>query len=130
MNLALNASQPDPAAAARPAGLPLDPALAVVRQHFVNALPDRILRFEALKQMVTGQQHTPLQVLSAIADLAHKIAGVAETLGFAQVGQMAIELDRKITTGIKAQMPPGELWAAVSLLLERLLDEMEARIDP
>lgn len=110
-------------------GRPIDPALMIVRDRFVDSLAERILRFENLKIAIETGAHDPRAVLKAIADLAHKIAGVAGTLGFEDIGQLCMTLDRRIQNGTAAQTPCSRLWAEISEPLENLLDAMEAKLD-
>ncbi len=121
----MNIPQRPPPVASRP----LDPALVAVRNRFVDTLGDRILRLENLKHLIETGGHDPRAVLKAIGDTAHKIAGVAETLGFAEIGQLCVVVDRRILSGTAEQTPCRRLWAEVAGPLEALLDAMEAQLD-
>ena len=106
-----------------------DAALVAVRNRFVDTIPARLVRFETFKQMLQSGEQDPVQVLAAIADLAHKITGVAETLGFSEIGRLANAVDRRISKGSNTPATCARLWQEVAAPLEQLLDEMESHLD-
>ncbi len=106
----------------------LDAALAPIRRSFLNTIIQRVLRFEAMKQnLEAGIEMT--ESLNAVANLAHKMAGVAATLGFGEIGTLAQDVDRTVTSGILSDKGPAATWLAVEDKLEALLDAMEAQLD-
>lgn len=103
-------------------------SLRPVQAKFCALIVQRILTFEALrKDLETGQN--PQQALLDMAALAHKIAGVAETLGFSKAGRSAAEVERRITKGMAVKMQNPAIWGAVQPVLDSLLDELEALLD-
>ncbi|MEO8242461.1 MAG: Hpt domain-containing protein [bacterium] len=106
----------------------LDASLLPIRQAFLSTLIQRVIRFEALKQDLEAGQDMAT-ALSGVANLAHKMAGVAETLGFGEIGIFAAEVDRAITGGRIAGQGDTDIWHGIEDTLEQLLDAMEAQLD-
>lgn len=63
-------------------------SLHLIRQRFVEGLPQRV---ETLDMLVTRIElgHMADEALSEVAQEMHRIAGVAKTLGFPELGQLA-----------------------------------------
>jgi len=104
-----------------------DPTFAPVREKFRAGFENHILAFEALKTEIEGQQ--PERGLAQIAARAHKIAGVAGTLGFARIGAIASSLDQTINAGTAAGHAPSKVFDQIAPRLEDLLDRLEAELD-
>lgn len=110
------------------AATPVIPALIPVRDRFLALILPRMLEFETLGRDIRSGQR-PAQAIVEIGNLAHKIAGVAETLGFAVVGQCASAVDRRITIAKQAQHPVDAVWRDVEPMLESLQDALEALLE-
>jgi len=104
-----------------------DPGLEPVRNKFRAGFEDQILVFEALKTEINGQQSK--RALAHISARVHNIAGVAETLGFGEIGSIAISLERAITIETKAALAPKQVFMRIAPQLEELLDGLEAELD-
>lgn len=102
--------------------------LGPARDRFRTLIVARILAFEAFRKP-DASGLSVRQALTGISDLAHKIAGVGATLGFAKLGADASALERAITGAQRDNAPPARTFAAIEPLLEKLLDEMEGQID-
>lgn len=102
----------------------LEPA----RQMFRDLVIERVMAFEALRKLAAESDH-PQREMAKIADIAHKISGVAATLGFFKVGELASVLDRSIPANPTKPADPGYFRRKVEPLLEALLVEMEALLD-
>lgn len=104
-----------------PAGLP--EILQAAHQVFINLTTDRIFRIEVLTQAVhKGDDAAP--ALTEIAQIAHKIAGVAGTLGYPEIGDSA----RAVEVKLKADVASGEPlrnWESIAPEIETLLDALE-----
>ena len=104
-----------------PAGVP--EVLQAAHQVFVNLTTDRILRIEALTQAVRkGQEIVP--ALTEIAQIAHKIAGVAGTLGYPELGDGARSVEQRLKSDL-AKGEPLKNWDSIAAEIETLLDAME-----
>lgn len=104
-----------------PAGLP--EVLQAAHQVFITLTTERILRIEALTQAVhKGQDAGP--ALTEVAQIAHKIAGVAGTLGYPEIGDSARSIEQKLKTDIAAGDPLRN-WDRISPEIETLLDALE-----
>lgn len=102
-------------------------ALAGLRSRFIDSLVDRILHMENLTSELhrTGDYTTALYGISASA---HRIAGVAGTLGFGALGSNARKLEEAITEGL-TQYEPRETFLRTRTQLEALLDSLEAVLE-
>ncbi|MFU8882734.1 MAG: Hpt domain-containing protein [Rhodobacterales bacterium] len=105
-----------------PEGVP--DVLRAAHQVFVNLTTDRILRIELLTQAIhKGQDVVP--ALTEIAQIAHKIAGVAGTLGYPEIGDKA----RSVEQQLKADLATDDAmrnWDSIAEEIEVLLDALEA----
>lgn len=82
---------------------PSDP-LAPIRQRFVATIGGHLQEIALLR----GNAATPedeREALRGIGLIAHRVAGVAATLGFEDLGRIAAALDQKIGSAMKAQHP-------------------------
>ena len=66
----------------------------------------------------------PEAALGEIGDIVHKISGVAATLGFAEWGRLAAELDRIIHGFRLRQSSLDETWRLAEPSLGTLIDSM------
>ena len=103
-------------------------ALKPARAVFLGLVIERIMAFEAFRKLVEHGEN-PRAEMTKIADIAHKISGVAATLGFMRTGQLAAALDRAITENPTKSADPEHFRHVVNPLLEALLVEMEALLD-
>ena len=106
----------------------IPPALVGVQVRFRELIIDRILVFEAMKNAVEANRQ-PAQALGKIADMAHKIAGVAATLGYPFAGQLAAEVEQAVRDGDAAARSTHQTWSCVQPSLEALMDELESLLD-
>lgn len=106
----------------------VSPALLPVRARFVELLLPRVMELERLRCRVNAGQDAVASVL-AIGALVHKIGGVAGTLGFSRVGNLALQVDARISEGRKLQEPLALVWDGAEPVLEALMDAMEAHLD-
>ena len=102
-------------------------ALQEVRERFLFDLDQRICDFEHQKvQIISGPNRA--EAVGAVAMMAHKIRGVAATLGLAQLGELAGSVEDlfSITASYRNL---EEFWRHAAPMFESLLDEME-RVQP
>lgn len=99
---------------------PLQVTIANLRARFVGELETRILQIEAASLRLRRDPGD-----AAARDFlqrdCHKIAGIAATLGFPRLGEIAATIDRQLCDGVA--------WAGVHALVETLMDEMEGALD-
>ena len=107
---------------------PIAAGLIGVQTRFRALIVDRLLVFEALKKDIEANRHQA-QALGKIADLAHKIAGVAATLGYPRVGGLAADIELAVRNGDAAATSSHQTWRGVQPVLEALLDELEILLD-
>lgn len=115
----------------RPGAAPREavaPGLAAIQARFLELICDRVLVFETLKKGLEANRK-PALALTGIAELAHKIAGVAATLGFPHAGELAADVERAVRDGAAAGMPALQTWKRVAPTLELFLDELESLLD-
>jgi HPt (histidine-containing phosphotransfer) domain-containing protein len=104
-----------------PDGLP--DMLHAAHQVFVNLTTDRILRIEALKESVHKGEE-PVPALTEIAQISHKIAGVAGTLGYPDIGDSARSVEQRLKSDL-ATIEPLRNWSTIAPDIEALLDALE-----
>ena len=102
--------------------------IAQIRRDFVASLLQRSLTLEALK-LEAGAAQGQEQAVFEIGAMAHKIAGVAGTLGFDRLGEISLALDTLIKPARAGTHPVSQTWPQAQDLVETLLDEMEALMD-
>jgi Hpt domain len=107
---------------------PMDAALRAVRLRFIETVLTRLLQFEDMKQAFASDPGD-MAPLSEIGAMAHKIAGVAETLGFGDIGRLSMWIDGQIVRGVNAGDPPGTVWQTIAAPLEDMLQKMEDLLD-
>lgn len=74
----------------------------------LDALEDARLRY--------AQGDAAFEALAEIGGIAHKIAGTAATLGYAEIGHLAAEVERLVAIGATG----GEIILALDPLMESL----------
>jgi HPt (histidine-containing phosphotransfer) domain-containing protein len=104
-----------------------DKALREVRERFLFDLDQRICDLEHLKSHIVNGPNG-IEAVRAVAMMAHKIRGVAPTLGLAQLGGLAAVAEDLFSTAGK-HPNLNEFWHVAGPVFEDLLDEME-RVQP
>ena len=98
-----------------------DARLTALQQCFRDSLEGRILDLEAAAAHLR-QDRSHNQALVLIRRDCHKIAGIAESLGFGQIGRLATRIDLMFAKG-------RESWPRIEAPLEKLLAAMEAGLE-
>jgi HPt (histidine-containing phosphotransfer) domain-containing protein len=101
--------------------------LAEVRASFIDSLYGRIMTLENIAERARKSSGSVAET-DQISAICHKIAGVAPTLGFADVGQQARHLEKVITNLLKSD-DPEQTWSQVEDDIEAFLDALEALLD-
>lgn len=103
----------------------LQDAIDSARSHFIESLDDRILELDAL---VTHCRSTddPYPAFGAIARSAHKIAGLAPTLGLESLGSCARNTEIAAAE-ISSDPSRGDSMTVLNMV-EELLDQMEEAV--
>lgn len=105
-----------------PAALP--DVLRAAHDVFINLTEERILRIETLVQAVhRGQEPAP--ALTEIAQISHKIAGVAGTLGYPEIGDTARSIEQRLKADLAAGEPLRH-WDSMAQDIDSFLDALEA----
>ncbi|MGV8953352.1 MAG: Hpt domain-containing protein, partial [Cypionkella sp.] len=89
---------------------------------------ERILAFEGFRQQAEHPE-TAQAAFLGIRDLAHKISGVAATLGFAEAGSFAQTVEQSVIQSLARKLPDAETLAQIDAPLESLLQALEALLD-
>ena len=97
----------------------LESGLHRVRLSFLEHLDERLDQMEVHCDLL-ADPHTRDQALKVIQSIAHKIAGTAETVGFADLGRHAITLDLDIATYEEA--PSADGYEDLLLLIDALIE--------
>lgn len=106
---------------------PFAPIFEGARRRFIALAGERLLLIEAHR--ISVQKGTPHSTaLCGIADVAHKISGVASTVGFSTLGDAARELEVSIRSGL-ASIEPSSAWEMSETHIETFLDSLESILD-
>lgn len=103
-------------------------ALRPARARFSALVVERAMTLEMLR-IDFNNGRDPERTLTEILELAHKIAGVAETIGFPEAGRLAAALERNAGDGLERHTPIKEIWRSVEPRLLALIDELELILD-
>lgn len=96
--------------------------LAPIRAHFVGTLPPRRERLSVFLRMTKGEGPTPAMMRQLQED-AHKIRGVAPTLGFERLGRAAALADELLDPwhdSDAAHPVTDQIIACLAALLEEI----------
>lgn len=104
-----------------------DKLLSRVKADFVESLLQRSIDLENAR-VVLDRDGATSAGLSTIADIAHKLAGVAPSFGFHAMGETALAIDRDLQT---ETLPAStrDVWHRNRDRVELLLDLMEDAMD-
>lgn len=97
--------------------------LAEIRTRFTESLDGRLAELETLFLMLEDCED-PRRVLKEIGLRAHRIAGVAATLGYHGLGQAASSVDQMVAEAIAH--PEEKTLIPAMREIEILLDEMDS----
>lgn len=100
--------------------------LAPIRAHFVATLAPRSERLTAYLRSTDFRNPNPA-TMRVLQEDAHKMRGVAPTLGFEELGRVAGEVDEMLNPWKDAQAAI-EVAPELQLALETLLDVIEETI--
>lgn len=106
----------------------LSASLMPLRAKFIASILPRLAELETLRRQVAADA-AGMQALTEIGHVAHRISGVAATLGFARAGELASEVDRQATAVRSGQELFAWAWPRTEPVLEALMDELEAQLD-
>ena len=102
----------------------ISPALYPLRNRFIEMSVQRSVELSELQQRVQ-KRLDPEAALGEIGEIVHKISGVAATLGFAEWGRLAAELDRTIHSFRTRQTSLDEAWRLAEPSLSTLIEVMD-----
>lgn len=102
-----------------------EPDFSEARRQFVTTVDERIGRIEAMSQFL-GQAPGTRAVMQRIVDEAHKISGVAATLGFVELGEAAAQSEILLRRVLDGGVAPAVGWAAAAPFIEEMLNRLEA----
>jgi len=100
--------------------------LDALRDRFLDTLEYRLLDIEqAASAYRTAPNATRLQEMS---EPIHKLAGVAASFGYPELGDLARSIDVRLTNGMSSDVTPG--WNSRTLSqVEHLMDHIEQVLD-
>ena len=105
----------------------VEQALAGLRRDFCKGLEERICRIETARVSLGAGAQGTARALAVISAEAHRISGVAGSLGLASIGDMARDLETAIE-GLPRGVLPAERGAELDMQVERLLDLLEEHL--
>lgn len=102
--------------------------LIPARNRFIDLIIERVTSIEALR-VDTNRGGDPHAALLGIFAEVHKIAGVAASVGFSDIGAQAAALEQDFQSGIKNKFPLDVIWRNIDPRLVELMDALEALLD-
>jgi HPt (histidine-containing phosphotransfer) domain-containing protein len=110
------------------------PALASgfdrARALFAARIEEQIIRIEQCRLDLLSGRSPGRAALDEIEAHAHKISGVAETVGCPRAGRLAAGVERLIGQGRREGLSDRAILQAIEPALEALLDALEAVLEP
>lgn len=79
---------------------PPDP-LATIRSRFLETVESHAFQLAVLRSAAEDPA-TERQALAGVMMIAHRVSGVAATLGFHSLGEVAAELDHRLSLALKS----------------------------
>lgn len=122
----MTGSQPVADLRARSWGSDVPISLHPARDRFADLIPTHLAAFKHLRSALSSSTDGRSE-LAGIGVLCHKIAGVAETLGFARAGDLAGRLDGAIDAGLASGTAPRAVWHGIDPMLEALIKDLEGQ---
>lgn len=107
----------------------LSPALLPLRARFIDMNLSRADELLHLRQRIAAGQDA-IRALLAIGDIAHKICGVAGTLGFERIGQLSFDLDQSIIALRNRQTDFVSAWRKSQPVLDALIAALRGSAPP
>ncbi|WP_299783747.1 Hpt domain-containing protein [uncultured Marivita sp.] len=101
----------------------LSPQLALIRGRFLDRLAQRCIEIETLVQQIETDG-VQVDLVQEIAGRAHKIAGVAPTLGFARLGSLSVDIEARLS-----KLLSQSAWPDARERIEAYLTEIEAVLE-
>ncbi|MHA6326425.1 Hpt domain-containing protein [Roseivivax sp. CAU 1753] len=105
---------------------PKDDAIIAIRLRFLDGLEDRLAELETLFDLLEDSIDTK-RIWSEIRVRAHRISGVAGSLGFAGLGARAAQIDRGIEGLLDGSWTGDD--ATLRAAVESLLDDIDAILE-
>ncbi len=99
------------------------PTMDSLRQRFAAQNRVRAGELAGLRDRVAAGAD-PREAIQAISGIAHRIAGVAATLGHADMGRLAHDIDLIATALQNRDLTTTEAWRLAGPVLERLISAM------
>lgn len=93
-----------------------------IRRRFLDRLPDRYYQITTLCRALDSGQGGA-EAIDGIAERAHKIAGVADTLGYPELGARSAVADRSLS-----EMRTARDWENARPAVRALVDEIARTI--
>lgn len=98
-------------------------AIEKIRNKFVTDIETRLCLFDDLLAQVEDGEDQQMS-LKRIGGESHKIVGVAKTLGFASLGEMAADVEHSVDRTLEMPGAPQDLAQLVGNI-EKMLDHMD-----
>ena len=102
----------------------LDEAIQALRQSFCDGLDEKICRIETAWIGLRKGQVDTKEALGLISHEAHRISGIAGSLGFAHAGTLANALEMRIAQTSKNALQPEDI-SQLDTEINDFLDHLE-----
>lgn len=100
------------------------------RVQFLDRIYAHVQTIETAKKALIAEENMPA-ALDVIAGVAHKISGVAGTLGYLETGDLAAMAEEKTRAELAAGVTGSGAvcWARIEPQVEAMLNALEALLD-
>lgn len=102
------------------------------RLQFMDLIFTHVQTIETAKKNLAAGNNVPA-AMDVIAGVAHKISGVAGTLGYIETGELAALAEQKtraeITSGACIESSGAACWSRIEPQVEAMLNSLEALLD-
>lgn len=95
-----------------------DHAILQIRVSFLKTLEEHLENLRRAADDLVEESEAPEVSFARVSEIAHRIHGVARTLGFSSLGDVAVEAERAADAVLQTPMPPGQIGLAIDLLAD------------
>lgn len=107
----------------------IETKLEQMRPRFLSAISGRLVQIETLRDGPKLDQD-PLGVLQTIRAIAHKIIGMAEPMGYQDLGDLCRKAQSAIDALLESNEPDHPQFVAALNAIDDMLGEMALLIEP
>ncbi len=107
----------------------LESKISTIRQKFIGVLHERLSEFQILREKIQTDR-AATEALKELQFSSHKIRGVAATLGFGHLGDLAAISEQDVTTVLASPDAPhgtGRIAASLGNMITEIANILEGQ---